>query len=88
MSRIELGRFYEEVIRDKRLQEQLKGAVDKNALVAQAVALGHERGFEFTAAEVEAELAKQAKGGLTEAQLDAAVGGVLAGGPATEEKSY
>jgi predicted ribosomally synthesized peptide with nif11-like leader len=84
MSTKELGRFYEEVIRDKRLQEQLKGAVDKNALVAQAVALGHERGFEFTPAEVEAELAKQAKGELTEAQLDATVGGVVAGAAASE----
>ena len=78
MAAIELGRFYEEVIRDRRLQEKLKGAADKNALVEQAVALGHERGFKFTAAEVEAELAKVARSELTEAQLNAAVGGVLA----------
>ena len=44
--------FYEEVLRDYSLQEQLKGATSPESLIKLSVKLGAERGYHFTIEEV------------------------------------
>lgn len=44
--------FYEEVLRDYSLQEQLKAATNPESLLKLSVKLGAERGYHFTIEEV------------------------------------
>ena len=44
--------FYEELLRDYSLQEQLKAATSPESLIKLAVKLGAERGYHFTIEEV------------------------------------
>jgi hypothetical protein len=48
----DLGLFYEEVLRDYSLQEQLKAATSPESLIKLSVRLGAERGYHFTIEEV------------------------------------
>ncbi len=48
----ELELFYEEVLRDYSLQEQLKVATSPESLIKLAVKLGAERGYHFSTEEV------------------------------------
>ena len=48
----DLELFYEEVLRDYSLQEQLKAATSPESLIKLSVKLGAERGYHFTIEEV------------------------------------
>ncbi len=48
----DLELFYEEVLRDNSLQEQLKAATSPESLIQLSVKLGAERGYHFTIEEV------------------------------------
>ena len=50
LSSLEL--FYEEVLRDSSLQEQLKAATSTENLIEIAVNLGAERGYDFDKAQI------------------------------------
>ena len=51
-----LERFGELVLADRELHDQLRATADEKAFVALAIRLGAERGFDFTAVDVEAAL--------------------------------
>jgi predicted ribosomally synthesized peptide with nif11-like leader len=48
----DLELFYEEVLRDYSLQDQLKAATSPESLIKLSVKLGAERGYNFTTEEV------------------------------------
>ena len=58
MSQASLEQFRERVLHEPALQAQLRATPDKPAFIAQMLQLGAERGYEFTAAEIEAALAE------------------------------
>ena len=45
--------FRQIVLADERLQEQLRDLTDRNDFIERLIAMGRERGFEFTFPEVE-----------------------------------
>ena len=55
MSRDSFEQFRQLVLQDLSLQEKLRSASDFQTFTLLAVQLGRERGFDFAAAEVEAE---------------------------------
>ncbi len=57
MSQTSLEQFQHLVLHDPRLQEHLRETLDKPAFIARMLQLGAERGYEFTAEEIEAALA-------------------------------
>lgn len=54
MSQASLEQFRELVLHDPALQSQLRETPDQRAFIEQMLRLGAERGYEFTAAEIEA----------------------------------
>ena len=54
MAQEQLDRFRDLVLQDSGLQAELRDILDPTAFVARVVELGRERGYEFSAAEVEA----------------------------------
>ena len=77
MSREALGKFYAEVMKDRALQDQLKVAGPRDEFVARVVRVGGQRGYQFTAAEVETELNRRTHAQeLTDAELSAVAGGL------------
>lgn len=77
MSREALGGFYAQVLEDRALQENLKAGESRDEFIARVVALGAQRGFDFTPAEVEVELARAYGAELSEAQLEVVAGGMV-----------
>ena len=78
MSEASLKQFVSKVTSDSRIQDQLKNLTDKRAFTDAVIRLGRENGFEFTAADVEAFMAKNAKNPLeelSEAELATVAGG-------------
>lgn len=58
MSRESLEQFYQRVLQDTALQEQLRSAPDRASIISRAVELGQQNGFSFTAQEVEEAIAQ------------------------------
>ena len=58
MSRESLNQFYQRVLQDTALQEQLRSAPDKQSIIKLAVELGQQNGFSFTAQDVETAIAQ------------------------------
>jgi predicted ribosomally synthesized peptide with nif11-like leader len=54
MSKASLEQFYQQVLQDPKLQEQLRAAPDKQSIIKLAVDLGQQNGYSFTAQDVEA----------------------------------
>ena len=78
MSEASLKQFVSKVSSDSTLQDQLKNLTSKQAFTETVVRLGHESGFEFTTADVEAFMAKNARNPLeelSEAELASVAGG-------------
>lgn len=48
----DLEQFYQEVLKDRMLQERLKAATDPENLIELAVELGKEKGYSFTKEEI------------------------------------
>lgn len=67
LSSLEL--FYEEVLRDSSLQEQLKAATSPESLIEIAVKLGAERGYNFDEIEVRKCLERSEEVHLTQQML-------------------
>jgi predicted ribosomally synthesized peptide with nif11-like leader len=58
MSRESLEQFYQRVLQDTALQEQLRSARDRASIISRAVELGQQNGFSFTREEVEEAIAQ------------------------------
>ncbi|HBB31860.1 MAG TPA: hypothetical protein DDZ80_27220 [Cyanobacteria bacterium UBA8803] len=52
MSLESLEQFYQRILEDQALQEQLQACPDEESVIRVAVQLGEESGYDFTAAEV------------------------------------
>ena len=79
MSDANLQQFLSKVANDSRLQDQLKNLTDKGVFTKTVIGLGHNSGFEFTAGEVDAFLANNARNPLqelSEAELATVAGGL------------
>lgn len=66
MSKASLEQFYQQVLQDPKLQEQLRAAPDKQSIIKLAVNLGQQNGYSFTAQDVEAAIEE-----VTQQQLPA-----------------
>jgi predicted ribosomally synthesized peptide with nif11-like leader len=80
MSTEAVTEFHRVVLASPELQGQLHGAVNEEAFVAKVIALGAERGYQFTEDEVRAEIARAYAGvrELSEGELAAVSGGLTA----------
>jgi hypothetical protein len=58
IAQTDLERFCELVLREPGLQTRLRATADKPAFIAQMLQLGAERGYKFTAHEIDAALAE------------------------------
>jgi len=56
MSKANLEQFYQEVLKDQALQERFRTVAGSDSVAALAVELGQEKGYSFTAEEVQAYL--------------------------------
>ena len=89
MSIESVNQFFQEVGQDAAMQQQLQSATDKPSFVNKVMELGHQKGYGFSASEVETSLnslAAQvqsqtgADGELSEDELEAVAGGGFWGG--------
>ena len=55
----DLQQFIQAVLKDPRLQDQLKAAPDRESLVELAVQLGRAKGYSFTSEDLEATMVQQ-----------------------------
>jgi predicted ribosomally synthesized peptide with nif11-like leader len=73
--------FYQVVVKDIALQDEIGGAGSREEMIAAAVKLGASRGFSFSADDVSAKLASLEKAGgageLSDAQLAGVAGGAV-----------
>jgi predicted ribosomally synthesized peptide with nif11-like leader len=84
MSEANLQQFLSKIAKDSTLQDQLKNLTDKATFTQTLVRLGHAGGVEFTAGDVDAFLAKNAKNPLqelNEAELASVAGGLPSSRP-------
>jgi predicted ribosomally synthesized peptide with nif11-like leader len=84
MSEANLQRFLAKVVSDSTLQDQLKNVTDKAAFSETATRLGHQNGFDFTAADVEAVLFKSKENPfdqLSDQDLELVAGGLASSRP-------
>jgi len=88
MSDGNLQQFLAKVASDSTLQDQLKNLTDKGAFSETVIRLGHDRGYQFTAGDVDAFMAKNSKNPmqeLSEADLALVAGGLPRSQPATSD---
>jgi predicted ribosomally synthesized peptide with nif11-like leader len=80
MSVESVNQFYQEVMQEPALLEKFQSAPDQESLVNLAVEVGQQKGYSFTAEEVEQALAAQnaasETGELSDEQLEAVSGGI------------
>lgn len=79
MSVLSVNQLYQEVMQEPALLQQFQSAPDRESLVNLAVEVGQQKGYSFTAEEVEQALAAQnaasETGELADEQLEAVAGG-------------
>lgn len=69
MSKESLEQFYQRVLQDTALQEQLRSAPDRASIISRAVELGEQNGFSFTPEEVEEAIAQASQQPVSEVDL-------------------
>jgi predicted ribosomally synthesized peptide with nif11-like leader len=73
------NQFYQQVLQEPALLQQFQSAPDRESLANLAVEVGQQKGYSFTAEEVEQALAAQSAaseaGELSDRQLEAVAGG-------------
>jgi len=83
MSVLSVNQLYQEVMQEPALLEKFQSAPDQESLVNLAVEVGQQKGYSFTAEEVEQALVAQnaasasETGELSDEQLEAVAGGKL-----------
>ncbi|ARV57832.1 hypothetical protein BZZ01_03555 [Nostocales cyanobacterium HT-58-2] len=82
MSRANVENFYQELLKDSALQEQLRTATDRDSTAALAVELGKEKGYGFTLEEAQAYIDEinannVPQGELSDELLESVAGGMM-----------